>query len=320
MLRCVHRPAIAQACPAKATCVSQILTPMLEERSRFISPTAASTACFQSLRSPYFPGGGRKECFDLRRRSRRCRSCRTRLGSSPRSRPACRNRAGGRSTAADVVAALAIVCVCVAPTTAPMRLYPRSPTSRRWRDRPQLVREHLAERPAIVELRRPAGPAMPGLLVRTSTNSPFASSRAVLTNGSIVSMPRIGLIVIASGARMSSCIVKTADRPGALLRTHSLVEPMSPRFTSPITSSPSSFASWIEVVVRLDALPQILLEVRRLKLHERHVRRDDLQHRCVKAKDRIDDGSMAFASRLATARRSASGSILINRIDADANR
>ena len=51
--------------------------------------------------------------------------------------------------------------------------------------------------------------ADPGLLVRTSTNSPFRNVLAVSTNGWIVSSPSIGFTVIASGVT-TSC--KSVDR------------------------------------------------------------------------------------------------------------
>jgi hypothetical protein len=44
----------------------------------------------------------------------------------------------------------------------------------------------------------------PALLVRTRTNKPLLKSRAVFTNGAIVSSPQNGLTVIASGMKRSS--------------------------------------------------------------------------------------------------------------------
>src|SRR6267154_1745263 len=62
----------------------------------------------------------------------------------------------------------------------------------------------LPERDHRVRLRRPDNSAEPGLLVRTRTKRPLPNSPAVLTNGSSVSSPSIGLTVIASGVAISS--------------------------------------------------------------------------------------------------------------------
>src|SRR5207244_1865426 len=73
--------------------------------------------------------------------------------------------------------------------------------------RPRLSSSHAARAAATCEYPgRPAhtrswnSPA-PGVLVRTSTNSPRASRRAAVRNGSTASRPRYGLTVSASASK-----------------------------------------------------------------------------------------------------------------------